>query len=199
MQIKPILLDIPESFDTERLTIRAPRAGDGAAMNAAIVETIDNLRPWMPWAQTTQTVEESEENVRQARVKFLARDDLRLHLWLKGTETFVGGSGLHRMNWDVPLFEIGYWCRKRFEGQGYITEAVNGITRFAFDVLKAERVEIRCDARNVRSIGVARRAGYTLEAILRHDSRTPDLSELRDTLVFAMLRSERETGRRVDE
>src|SRR6266849_11022219 len=140
--MKPILLDIPESFETERLSIRAPRFGDGAAMNAAIVENIDNLRPWMQWAQTIPTVEESEENVRQARVRFISHEDFRLHLWLRGSETFVGGSGLHRINGDVPSFEIGYWCRKRFEGQGYITEAVNGITRFAFEVLKAERIAI---------------------------------------------------------
>jgi RimJ/RimL family protein N-acetyltransferase len=188
--MKPILLDIPESFDTERLTIRAPRVGDGTPMNEAILESLEHLRPWMPWAHTVPTVEDSEENVRQAHIKFLQREDFRLHLWLKNTETFVGGSGLHRFDWAVPRFELGYWVHKKFEGQGYVTEAVNGITQFAFEVFKAERLEIRCDARNVRSAAVARRCGYTLEGIMRRDSRAPDTGELRDTLVFALVRSE---------
>lgn len=35
---KPILLDLPESFETERLIIRAPKVGDGQALNEAIEE-----------------------------------------------------------------------------------------------------------------------------------------------------------------
>lgn len=186
--MKPILLDFPDSFDTERLTIRSPLPGDGAELQAAVAETIDELRPWMEWADHIPTVEEDEELVRQARARFLKREDLWLLLFLKGTQTLVGGSGLHNIDWDVPRFEIGYWVRKRFARQGYIGEAVRGITRFAFETLGARRVEIRCDARNVRSQAVAKRAGYRLEATLRHHAVAPD-GQLRDTLIFACLES----------
>jgi RimJ/RimL family protein N-acetyltransferase len=81
---------------------------------------------------------------------------------------------VHRMDWSVPRFEIGYWVRTNLQGQGYITEAVNGITAFAFSVLNAQRIEIRCDARNTRSAAVAERAGFALEARLHHDTRAPD-------------------------
>ncbi len=184
--MKPILLDFPDSFDTERLTIRSPMPGDGAEVQAAVAESIEDLRPWMPWAKHVPAVEENEEYARQGRALFITREDLRLVLFLKGTHTFVGGSGLHRINWDVRCFEIGYWVRKRFARQGYITEAVRGVTRFAFKELKARRLEIRCDARNTRSQAVARRAGYELEATLRQHAIAPD-GELRDTLIFVRL------------
>ncbi len=45
-----ILLEFPEEFETERLMIRSPFWGDGAELNAAIQESIKELRPWMPWA-----------------------------------------------------------------------------------------------------------------------------------------------------
>jgi ribosomal-protein-serine acetyltransferase len=110
-------------------------------------------------------------------------------LWRKSDGLYVGGSGLHRMDWSVPRFEIGYWVRASLEGQGYISEAVHGITRFAFEVLGAERLEIRCDARNERSAAVARRAGYTLEGTLRRDSRDTS-GGLRNSLIFSKLRGE---------
>ena len=87
----------------------------------------------------------------------------------------------------MPRFEIGYWCRTSYAGKGYITEAVNAITAFAFDVLGARRVEIRCDALNLRSRRVAERCGFPLEATLRQFDRSVD-GELRDELVFAKLR-----------
>ena len=185
-KVNPILLDFPDSFETERLTIRSPMPGDGEELQAAVAESIDDLRPWMPWADHIPTVEEEEEAVRRGRARFLTREDLWLLLFLKGTHTLVGGSGLHRMDWDVPSFEIGYFARSRFAGQGYITEAVRGITRFAFDTLGARRVEIRCDAHNERSQKVAERAGFELEATLRNHAVAVD-GELRDTLIYVRL------------
>lgn len=186
---KPILLDFPDSFETERLIIRAPKVGDGQAINDAIRESHDHLKPWMPWAQNLQTPEETEEIVRRGMVRWLLREDLWMLLYRKSDGLYVGGSGLHRIDWSVPAFEIGYWVRKSLEGQGFISEAVAGITDFAFATLGAERVEIRCDSRNQRSASVARRAGYTHEATFRHDAWATD-GTLRDSLVFGMIRPE---------
>jgi RimJ/RimL family protein N-acetyltransferase len=185
----PILLDFPDLFESERLLIRAPRPGDGQAVNEAIHESHEHLKPWMPWAQSLQPLEETEENMRRAAARFMLREELWLNLYRKRDGLYVGGSGLHRIDWSLPKFEIGYWVRASLEGQGYITEAVKRITRFAFETLKAERVEIRCDAHNERSAAVARRCGYAQEARLRHDDWGMDGS-LRDTLIFSMLRDE---------
>ena len=182
-----LLLDFPESFESDRLTIRAPRPGDGAEINAAVRETFDDLKVWMPWAQQMPTLEESESYVRRAQCQFLAREELTLFLFLKGTNTMVGSSGLHRIDWDIPKFEIGYWCRKRFQGQGYITESTEAITQFAFETFGAKRVEIRCDSKNVRSRRIPDRLGFKLEGTLRNDSLSPS-GELRDTLVFAKIK-----------
>ena len=182
-----LLLDFPESFESDRLTIRAPRVGDGAEINAAVRETFDDLKVWMPWAQQIPTLEESEDFVRHAQSEFLGRKDLTLFLFLKGTNTMVGGSGLHRINWDIPKFEIGYWCRKRFQGQGYMTESTEAITKFAFETLGAKRVEIRCDTKNVRSQRIPERLGFKLEGTLRNDSLSPS-GALRDTLIFAKIK-----------
>ena len=182
-----LLLDFPESFESDRLTIRAPCTGDGTEINAAVRETFDDLKVWMPWAQEVPTLEESEAFVRRAQCQFLAREDLVLFLFLKGTNTLVGSSGLHGIDWDIPKFEIGYWCRKRFQAQGYITESTEAIAQFAFDTLGAKRVEIRCDSKNVRSRRIPDRLGFRLEGTLRNDSLSPS-GELRDTLVFAKIK-----------
>jgi RimJ/RimL family protein N-acetyltransferase len=181
--VNPLLLDLPDAFETARLTIRSAMPGDGTELQAAVAESIDDVGPWMDWADHVPTVAEDEELVRRWRARFLTREELPLLLFLKGTQTLVGCSGLHNIDWRVPRFEIGYWVRRRFGGQGYITEAVRGITRFAFDTLCARRVEIRCDGRNVRSQAVARRAGFQHEATLRRHMVAPD-GQLRDTLVF---------------
>jgi RimJ/RimL family protein N-acetyltransferase len=190
----PILKDFPESFETERLLIRCPMPGDGAKDYAAIVESVEELKPWMPWARQELSVEVQEENIRRARVAFLNRSDLRLLLFLKGTETLVGSSGLHRIDWSVPKFEIGYWIRTGFTMQGYATEAVRGIVAFAFEDLSAQRVEIRCASENRPSARVADRAGFRLEGELR-SAEVDAQGNPRNVLVFSMIREEYEASR----
>lgn len=183
----PILFEIPESFESERLWIRAPLWGDGTAMNEAVKESIEELRPWMPWAQTIPTIEASEAEIRQSRLQFLERKDLRLLLVLKKTGQIVGSSGLHQIDWQSRKFEIGYWVRTSFEKQGYVTEAVHAITNYAIHELQANRIEIRCDSRNSRSAQVAKRSGFTLEGILRNEKCNVD-GLLRNTMIFSKVR-----------
>jgi RimJ/RimL family protein N-acetyltransferase len=186
----PILLDFPYNFETERLTIRGPLPGDGKEVHTAVMESLNELRPWMPWAVgKILNEEEYEVRIREGQLKFLSREDLWMMLLLKGTHTIIGGTGLHRINWDVPRFEIGYWVRTSYARQGYITEAVAGLTDFAFDTLGAKRVEIRCDALNERSAAIPKRLRFTHEATLRHEDRHHLTKELRDTLIFAKIRS----------
>lgn len=185
--MEPILRDFPHEFHTERLTIRCPMPGDGPAHYAAVAESLAELRPWLPWAMYEPSVEASEIFARQGYCKFLSRDDLPLVVLLKGTDIIAGGSGLHRIQWDVPKFEIGYWLRTSLVGRGYMTEAVAGISQFAFATLGAQRVEIRCDARNERSAAIPRRLGFVHEATLRHEARDHHSQELRDTLIFAKI------------
>lgn len=182
-----VLLTIPESFESEHLLIRAPLWGDGIKLNEAVIESINELKPWMPWAQTIPTVEESEAVIRRARFKYLERTDLMMLLILKDTGQLIGSSGLHRIDWQSRKFEIGYWVRTAYSGKGYVSEAVEAITNFAVQKLKANRIEIRCDSRNLRSARVAERLDYMLEGVLRNEKCAVDGS-LRDTKVFSKVR-----------
>jgi RimJ/RimL family protein N-acetyltransferase len=183
----PILRDFPEAFESERLLIRAPLSGDGAEVHAAVVESLNELRPWMPWALGEPSAADTEASVREARADFLARRDMRLHLYRREDGAFVGSSGLHRIHWEVPVFEIGYWIRTSQTRLGYATEAARRIADFAFEDLGAERVEIWCDARNEPSAAVATRAGFAFEARLNRHRRDTS-GGLSDSLCFVRFR-----------
>jgi RimJ/RimL family protein N-acetyltransferase len=108
----------------------------------------------------------------------------------RGTGRVLGGSGFHGprrpgIEWDVPHFEIGYWIRDGAEGKGYVSEAVRALTKVGFETLAANRIQIQCDARNVRSMHVMEAAGYVREALFRRDELT-HLGEVRDTLMYGM-------------
>ncbi len=189
----PVLNELPESFETERLLVRCPREGDGAHVHEAIQESFAELHDQMHWARSPTTANECEIKARLTRAKYMARKDMGLFLFRREDGRFVGGSGLHKPDWTIPRFEIGYWLRTSETGKGYATEAVSAIARLAFDRLGAKRVEIRCDGRNERSASVAKRLGFALEGTLRNHRRAPDGS-VADTLVFARVDAEGLSG-----
>ncbi len=84
--MEPILIDVPDRIDTERLVLRAPRAGDGQRVNDAIRVSHARLAPWMPWAGTMPSVGESEAHCRRQQARFILREDFVLLMFLRGAD-----------------------------------------------------------------------------------------------------------------
>jgi RimJ/RimL family protein N-acetyltransferase len=186
----PLLLDFPDKLESERLIIRAPRPGDGRAHYEAVAESIGDLRRFpasLAWAMAAPSVESSEIYCRSAFANFVGRKDLPFLLLDRSSGAVVGGSGLHRFNWAVPKFEVGFWCRSSFQGKGLITEAVGVILMFAFERLGARRVEAFPDELNTASCRVCERVGLELEGTMRNERADPD-GTLRNTRVYAKVR-----------
>lgn len=187
--MNPLLLTFDETITTERLLMRPPRAGDGAMVYEAVAESLAELKPWMPWAQDESTPDDSETYARTAAANFVTREELSLLIFHRESGRYLGGTGYHTIDWQVPKLEIGYWLRTSETGKGYITEAVNALTRFAIQTFGAKRLDIRCDADNIASARVAERCGYVLEGRLRHNRRNTS-GEWTDTLIYGFCPTE---------
>ncbi|MCM2328823.1 MAG: GNAT family N-acetyltransferase [Lysobacter sp.] len=186
----PVLLDIPDHLETERLQLRAPRPGDGATLYASVIETLEDLRRFpasMPWAMEEPSVRKTEEFCRRGAANWILRADFPMLLFRRGTGEHAGNCGLHRFNWETRVFEIGWWCRKSFQGQGLATEAAAALTGFAFAHLGARRVWCGADEANERSWRVAERLGFGHEGTLTSERCDPDGTR-RNMRVYATTR-----------
>jgi len=186
---RPILIEIPEVLEGPRVLVRPWRRGDGRGMFEAIDASREHLAPWMPWVDDTRNPEDSEEFAIRSWARWQLREDLTVGVFERATGRVLGGSGLHRMSWTIRRFEIGYWLRADAEGHGYMLEAAGLLTRLAFDVLDANRVEIRMDVKNERSRRVAERLGYVHEATLARVLPSPSGAPV-DLYVFRLLPEE---------
>src|SRR3990167_10876085 len=183
-----MLIDLPMPIYTPRLLIRPPQMGDGEIINAAIVESYDELKLTMPWAQTCPSVEETELYIRQAVANWILKKNedpwLPLFIFDRNTHSFIGGTGFNHINWDVPCLETGYWIRKGASGNGFIIEAINALTQYAIKEIGAKRIEIRCDITNTESKKIPARLGFQLESIQRANRINPKSKKVSDTLLY---------------
>ncbi|SDI67657.1 Protein N-acetyltransferase, RimJ/RimL family [Planococcus glaciei] len=177
--------EVPEEIRTERLLIRMPKPGDGKVVNAAIRASIKELKAWLPFAQQLPSVEETEINTVEAHLNFLKHENLRYLIFNKETGEFIGSSGFHSIEWEVPKMEIGYWIDTRWSGFGYMAEAVSALSELALDGFRCKRLEIRCDAENVKSRAIPETLGFVLEGVLHNDELSVDGKNLTDTCIYA--------------
>jgi RimJ/RimL family protein N-acetyltransferase len=182
---KALLLDIPERLETANLMLAATRAGMGAAIHGALVDSLPELKRWMPWARDDQTAEQTEAYCRETHAKWITRAELDFCFFARDDGTFVGKGGLHTIDWAVPKFEIGYWIRSSCAGRGIATEATAALVALARDRLGAKRIEITSDARNARSRRVAEKNGFALEGVHRN-ARRNTAGELADKCMYAI-------------
>lgn len=185
---KIILLDLPIPIETPRLILRPPQVGEGKMLNSAVLENFAVLNKFMPWAQERPSIDDSEEVVRREAANWIFKktEDPELMLFIinKTNHDLIGATGFHNIDWEVPCVETGYWGQKKYSGQGFITEAINALTRYAFNALQVKRITITCDVDNERSKKVPERLGYRLESIMKANRVKPVSGEVSDTLVY---------------
>lgn len=180
---------IPIVLEGCNLILKVPDIEYAPLMQQAIQESFDDLKIWLSWATHIPSLEECQERATTGLEAFKERRELRFYIFTKEEHKFVGRAGLHHIDWAVPKFEIGYWIRTSCQGQGYATEVVQVLTKFAFHELNANRVEIRCDENNLRSRAIPQKLAFRLEGILYNEALTPD-GRLRNTMVFAKTRDD---------
>lgn len=181
--------DFPDELRGPRILLRLLELEDAAAVWAAVEESRAHLEPWLPWVRTLRSIEDERADIAKLRERAVLRTDWTVGIFDRFSGRYLGGSGLHRIRWESRTFEIGYFIRVSEEGKGYITETVRLLTRLAFDRLRANRVEIYIDPRNVRSIRVPERLGFVLDGTLRR-LRAGVEGRLEDRHLFALIRDD---------
>ena len=160
--------------------------GDGKDVFESIQRSKADFKPWMAFANKEQSLEEVEASVRESYAKYILREDIRLHIYLKETNEFIGSTGLHSIDWKVRVFEIGYWCDSAHTRKGYITESTKALVKLAIETLQANRIEIRVDSTNMKSRAIPEKLGFALDGILKNESLSADTQELRDICLYSL-------------
>jgi ribosomal-protein-serine acetyltransferase len=157
---------LPKQLETERMILRLASPDEAVTINNAIHETADILKKYLKWAHPTPDVANTLEHINAVISDAEKKKAWRTFMYDKVTGEFIGNCGFHDL--DFCRAEFGYWCRSSKQGNGYITEAVDAITKFGFEELGLKRIEIKYVKENIASASVAKRCSYEYESEAPH-------------------------------
>ncbi|MEI7984460.1 MAG: GNAT family protein [Armatimonadota bacterium] len=102
----------------------------------------------------------------------------------------IGSTSFLDIRPEDDHIEIGMtWYAREWRGTQVNPECKLLMLTYAFDVLKCERVTLKCDARNEHSKHAILKIGAKLEGTLRKHRRT-SVGYMRDTTYFSILQEE---------
>lgn len=145
-----------------------------------IVANREEFRPWLEWTDSVQKPEDE--------LPLLERDKDSAEWFIKWNNTIVGRIGFVKLSEKNNLGEVGYYLDKNAGGRGIMTAAFELLEKNAFENWEFNRIEVKIDPDNKKSLGVVKRLNYTQEGVLRQDHFINGV--YRDTLLFSKLKSE---------
>ena len=166
----------PETVDLDGFHLRRPTLDDADALHQAVKASFTELHPWMPWCTEPVEFAQQREFIERSESSWAAGTAFNWLIMDAGGD-LIGTIGLMDRVGPGGL-EIGYWLRSDATGRGVMTRATARVTDIALGLPGIERVEIHCDAANVRSAAVPRRLGYRLDRETQAEATAPGESGL---------------------
>lgn len=167
---------------TDRLIIR-PYTEDDLLVFHEICRNpnIGNNGGWKPH----ESIVESEQILKY----YFIQEPFRWAVARRDTKELIGSIGF---SWDEKrtydeVKSLGYWLNEMYWGQGYMTEAVRAVVKYAFENLNFEYISADCYADNFGSRRVLEKAGFEFEGTLHRGAKSAD-GKIHDLLCYFLCR-----------
>ena len=152
-----------------------------------LYEILDNnreeLRPWLEWIEFVKKPEDEKP--------VLESDKISPEWFIQWQNKIVGRIGFVSVSKSNNRGEVGYWLDKRAGGHGIMTEAFQLLEKCAFENWDYNRIELKIDPENQKSLGVAKRMNFVQEGVLRGEHFINGV--YKDSIMFSKLKSEYKT------
>ncbi len=159
---------------------------EGDADAVAAIRGDAQIARWTP-VNDRMTHADALESIERSRYCWEQGIDARFGVASPGGLELLGEVGVSPM-WDHAVGEVYYWVAPGFRGAGVATRATALVSRWSFEVLALERLEIFVHPDNHASLAVAQRVGYTREGLLRSHRRLR--GQRVDSVVLSLLPSD---------
>jgi ribosomal-protein-alanine N-acetyltransferase len=141
----------------ERVYLRQPTAADAKEVTATVRASRHLHRPWI---YATETKTAFDGYIRRTQ----DRDYIGLLICQNSDDRIIGMANLSQVfRGNLQGAYLGFWAAAEFAGQGYMTEGLQLVLRYAFKRLRLHRLEANVQPENEKSKALIKRSGFRYE------------------------------------
>jgi len=170
------------------VVLRPWREGDVPAITSACRD--DDIALWLD--QVPQPYGEADARTYVAMTRRGWKEGSHAAFAVTDAETgeVIGSIGVHWLDPEQGVAEVGYWVRREDRGRGIATRATKLVARWTIADCGMKRLQLRADSRNAASQRVAEAAGFSREGVLRSARFNPRQGRRVDFVLYSLLADE---------
>lgn len=176
-------------FETERLIVRFWEDKDYLDLyDYAKEPEVSKFLTFNPYKDICVAI----ERIKNVREEYNTNEIVRDYaIELKSENKIIGSIGIvHHSSNAGGTVEIGYVLSSKYQGNGFMTEALSGMFKYIKRNSIAKRITANHDTLNVKSGEVMKRAGMTFEGILRKAGDVNNTHSRYDLAIYSILDEE---------
>ena len=180
-------------IETERLILRPLKVGDWRD----IVEGAGDydISRWVVSIPHPYTEADAKAFIKGA-IKGWGKGSYLFCMELKSEKKVIGMMGLEGISLHNGTAGTGSWVNKKYQRQGFITEAKIAINDFAFDTLKLRRLNSAAMVTNKASNATQQKVGYVFEGLQRKGCRSKASGKVHDVNMYGLLKDDWKKARK---
>lgn len=178
-------------IETERMTLRLPQHTDYIAWTSLRQMSREFLTPWEPtWADDHLTRKAFTNRVHWAQRSVTNGTGLPLFMFDRSDNALLGAITLDNVvRGPSQSGTLGYWIGQPYARQGYMREAILGLSHYVFDAFDLSRIQAACLPENEASRGVLEKTGFKYEGVAQ--SYLQINGRWRNHVIYSCLRHDR--------
>lgn len=162
-------------FDFDHYFIEPIQEKDSWKLCDFVVSNADRLKRYFPRTLEQNLTPDLSKYFVEKKVKqFLTKEELLFKLKHKERRTIIGLVYIKKLNRDKRQAELAYCIGYQFEGKGWMSQSIQALSNYAFEVLDLKALQIIVHNTNKGSIKVAEKCGYTWQTTLKKEHSPPN-------------------------
>jgi len=176
---------------SQRLELRLPKRTDYIPWITTRREGAEFLKPWEPIRARDYNARSSfYHRIHWANRAANAETAFPFMIIRREDNSLLGALTLDNVRYGpAKAGTVGYWIGPEHARNGYMHEALNMVTEFAFKRLDLSRIEAACLPENEASRGLLEKAGFKYEGVAQ--SYLQIAGRWRTHVLYAQLRRDR--------
>jgi [ribosomal protein S5]-alanine N-acetyltransferase len=155
-------------LETQRLVLKSLEKQDSDMFYDFLMRNYEFFKPWSPKYEENYKKKEAYN----AKMDYMIKEHsegrtIKFFLFKKEDASKIIGTTVLSNVVRGPFLScfLGYRIDEKENGNGYATEAIKKVVEYAFNELNLHRIEANIMPRNIASIKVVEKLGFTCEGI----------------------------------
>ncbi|WP_333876456.1 GNAT family N-acetyltransferase [Flavobacterium sp.] len=172
-----------QNLETERLLLR--RLNENDVNEIFALRSNPEIMKYIP-RPLAKTKEDALEHLRMIEEKIETNTGINWGITIKGHNNIIGIIGHYRIQPENHRAEIGYMSLPKYNGKGYISEAIKVVVEYGFEHMKLHSIEAVIDPGNIASERVLQKNGFVKEAHILENELWD--GKFWDTVIYSLLK-----------